>query len=163
MRSFVDGIEGREFEKIDLGSARAVLMALESGDVDVGVIGRTAKRAEFTGFERRIGDGYTLVTDRKQMVPNSELPHIPVNTILPEETVRTKFPYLENVTYRKAMGGRLGVGEVWLISWDDWNDSFELLIPVDKHYNKNPDFRVPHLFSRDEGSLDRVLAVIGKE
>ncbi len=157
MEPFVEHLaKNDEIVTFDLGSARSVLMALNTGQIDVGIIGRTAKKSEFTGLKKRIGEGYTLVTNRKQMILNDELSQIDIHTALPEKVVMKNFPYLKHLIYHEKMADSLMDGEVRLISWDDWNDSFELLIPVDEAYNKNPDFRVPHLFSNDKLKLKKI-------
>ena len=161
MKFFVDKLSiDEKIEKIDLGSAKAVLAALSNEDIDVGIIGRTAKKTEFTGFKRRIENGYTLITNKKQMILNDNLPQIKINTAISESIINTKFPYLKNVVYHKTINNKLSDSDVWLISWDDWKDEFELLIPIDEQYNKNPDFRVPHLFSKKEDHLIKLLQTI---
>ncbi len=159
MKPFVEKLESRGFILVNLGSAGAVFQALNLGEIDVGVVGRRAKSREFSGFMRRLSEGYTLVNDRKQMILNEDLGRIRINTALSKEIVESKFPYLKNVVYRGKIPEKLD-GGVWLISWDDWRDDFELLIPVDGEYRKNSDFRVPHVFSRTKEGLEKVLEVI---
>ena len=164
MKPFIEKIVSRDFIYLNLGSAGAVFRALEAGEVDVGIVGRMAKNVEFSGYWKRVGTGYTLVNDRKQMILNDELPLLKINTSLSESLVEKKFSYLKNVIYHDKMSEVLDSGDVWLISWEDWRDNFELLIPVDKDYNKNPDFRVPHIFSKTKENLEKVEEVFnGKE
>ncbi len=161
MESFVYNIsKEKEFNVINLGSAGAVFMALNQGRIDVGIVGRTAKMREFSGYKKRIGEGYTLITNKKQMILNDDLPIIKINTALPEALVKGRFSYLKNVVYHKTINNELSDGKVWLISWDDWKDNFELLIPVDEQYNKNPDFRVPHIFSKKEEYITEIMSFI---
>ena len=156
MKPFVDEINKKnDLESIDFGSARSVLIALNVGKIDFGIIGRVAKKSEFDGFRRRIGEGYTLVTNVKQMILNEQLPDIKIHTVVPENTVRSLFHELKDVVYHENLDGLLSEGEVRLISWDDWKDHFELLIPVDEAHNKNPKFRVPHIYSKKD-DLDRI-------
>ena len=161
MAFFIDEIAKKiEFEKINLGSAQSVLTALNNNYIDIGIIGRTAKKTEFNGFKKRIKNGYTLVTNKKQMILNNDLPHLKINTNISENIVKTNFPYLKNVIFHKTINFNLKDYEIWLISWDDWKDEYELLIPVDEQYNKNSDFRVPHLFSKNEKNLAEIIKLI---
>lgn len=155
MNPFVKKLE--KYETINLGSAGAVLMALNDNEIDVGIVGRVAKNGEFDGHSKRTADGYTLVTTQKQMILNEDLPMLEVHTALPKDLVSSKFPELKNVVFEDKLKQELKNGEVWLISWDDWNDNYNLLIPVDQNYNKNPKFRVPHIFSKKKELVEEVF------
>ncbi len=148
--------EGDNFKFMDLGSASQVLYLLNSNRIDIGVIGRQAKESEFKGALRRIGTGYTLVTTVKSMILNKDLEMLEIHTYLPREIIGQKYPYLKNIIYHDSLKDALSKGEIQLISWDDWNDNFELLIPVDNFNNKNPDFRIPHFYSKNKEFLDKL-------
>jgi len=145
-----------EFELINLGSAGQVLYLLDNDDIDVGVIGRQAKKSEFEGVLKRIGKGYTLITTMKSMIFNKDLEMLEIHTYISKEIVEQKYLYLKNIIYHDSLKDTLDKGKIQLISWDDWNDNFELLIPVDDFKNKNPDFRVPHFYSKKEIFLDKL-------
>jgi len=149
-------IENKNFELINLGSARNVLSLLNKDEIDVGVIGRQAKKSEFEGVLKRIGTGYTLITAIKSMISNEDLENLEIHTNISKEIVKQKYSYLKNIVYHNSLEDALSKGKIQLISWDDWNDNFELLIPVDNYNNKNPDFRVPHFYSKKEEFLDKL-------
>ena len=152
-------IKNKNFESINLGSARQVLYSLDNNEIDIGVIGRQAKRIEFEGVLKRIGTGYALITAMKSMVSNKALDMLEIHTSVSKEIIEQKYPYLKNIIYHDSFKEALAKGEIQLISWDDWNDDFELLIPVDDFNNKNPDFRVPHFYSKKEVFLDELELV----
>lgn len=146
----------KNFELINLGSARNVLFFLDNNKIDIGVIGRQAKKSEFKGFLKRIGIGYTLITAIKSMILNNNLKDLEIHTYLSREIIKQRYPYLKNIIYHKSLKNALKKGKIQLISWDDWRDDFELLIPVDKFNNKNSDFRVPHFYSKKEKFLEKL-------
>ena len=152
-------IKNKNFELIDLGSARQVLYSLDNNKIDVGVIGRQAKKSEFNGVLKRIGSGYTLITAMKSMISNKDLDTLEIHTFVSREKIKQKYPYLKNIIYHNSLKEALVKGEIQLISWDDWSDDFELLIPVDDFNNKNPDFRIPHFYSKKEVFLDELELV----
>jgi len=139
----------KEFELVNLSSAARVLYFLNTGEIDVGVIGRKAKKREFEGYEKVTGSGYTLIADAKRMILQDDVKNLRIDTTLPKEIVEKEFPELENVVYHKTLQEALDNGKVQLISWDDWDNKFELLIPVDEFNNKIKKFRVPHLYSKN--------------
>jgi len=149
-------LKDKDLEFINLGSAGQVLYSLSNNEIDVGMIGRQAKKSEFEGFLKRIGTGYTLITTTKSMISNNDLEMLEIHTYISKEIIKEKYPYLKNVIFHNFLKDALSNGKIQLISWDDWNDSFELLIPVDDFNNKNPDFRVPHFYSKKELFLDKL-------
>jgi len=151
MEEYVKKIENiQDFEIINLGSAGRALFFLSNDEIDIAVIGRKAKKREFVGYEKVSGEGYTLITDSKSMVLKDELKNLRIDTAISKEIVEKEFPELENVVYHKTLQEALNNGEVQLISWNDWDDEFELLIPVDEFNNKVKKFRVPHFYSKRE-------------
>ena len=151
MEEYVKNIKNiLDFETINLQSAGRVLSFLSNDKIDIAVIGRKAKKREFVGYEKVDGKGYTLITHSKSMIPEKELTNLRIDTNVPKDIVEKDFPELENVIYHKTLQEALDKGNVQLISWDDWNDNFELLIPVDDFYNKIKKFRVPHFYSKKD-------------
>ena len=150
MEEYVKKIKNiQDFEIINLGSAGRVLSSLSNDEIDIAVIGRKAKKREFVGYEKVSGEGYTLITDSKSMILKDELKNLKIDTAIPKEIVEKEFPELENVVYHKTLQEALNNGEVQLISWDDWDDKFELLIPVDEFNKKIKRFRIPHFYSKN--------------
>ena len=151
MEEFVKNLENiQDFEVINLGSAGRALYFLSNNEIDVAVIGRKAKKIEFEGFEKVTGSGYTLITGSKSAILKDELKNLRIDTNVPKEIVEKEFPELENVVYHKTLQEALDNGNVQLISWDDWDDRFELLIPVDEFNNKVKKYRVPHFYSKND-------------
>ena len=140
----------QDFEIINLGSAGRALYSLSNDEIDVAVIGRKAKKREFVGYEKVSGEGYTLITDSKTMISKDDLANIKVDTNATKDIVEKEFPELKNVIYHKTLQDALDTGTIQLINWNDWNDEFELLIPVDEFNNKMKKFRVPHFYSKND-------------
>ena len=149
-------IDNKNFELINLGSARQVLFLLDNNEIDVGVIGRQAKKSEFNGVLKRIGTGYTLITTTKSMISNDGLKTLEIHTNISNEIIKQRYPYLKNIIYHNSLKDALSNGKIQLISWDNWNDNFELLIPMHDFNNKNSDFRVPHFYSKKYVFLDKL-------
>jgi len=149
MEEYVKKIKNiQDFEIINLGSAARALFFLNNDEIDIAVIGRKAKKREFVGYEKVSGEGHTLITDSKSMILKDELKNLKIDTVIPKEIVEKEFPELENVVYHKTLQDALDNGKVQLISWNDWDDKFDLLIPVDEFNNKVKKFRVPHFYSK---------------
>jgi len=149
MEEYVKKIKNVEdFEIINLGSAARVLFSLSNDEIDIAVIGRKAKKREFEGYEKVSGEGYTLITDSKRIILEDNLANIKIDTNVPKDIVEKEFPELKNVIYHKTLQEALDNENVQLISWNDWNDKFELLIPVDEFNNKIKKFRVPHFYTK---------------
>ena len=151
MEEYVKKIKNiQDFELINLGSAGRALFFLSNGEIDIAVIGRKAKKREFEGYEKVIGEGYTLITNSKSFISKDDITNIKVDTNVPEDIVEKEFPELENVIYHKTLQDALSNGNIQLISWNDWNDEFELLIPINEFNNKIKKFRVPHFYSKKD-------------
>jgi hypothetical protein len=90
------------------------------------------------------------------MISNKDLEMLEIHTSVPKEIIKQKYPYLKDVIYYDSLKDALSNGKIQLISWDDWDDNFELLIPMDDFNNKNPDFRVPHFYSKKEEFLEKL-------
>ena len=161
MKVFSDQIlkQNTNLEIIDLGSAARVLFALSNNELDIGLIGRKAKQREFNGFSREFNsiEGYTLVSNQKGFILENNLSQIKITTSIKKEVIEEKFPKFSKINYYKKLPLELEENETRLISWDDWNDSFELLIPVDEFNNKILDFRKPYFFSKNKSLIENIL------
>ncbi len=154
MKRFVTSLNKlNDLEIIEVSNAAQVLNLLKLNKIDIGIIGRIAKKSEFDGFFKRIRSGYTLIANYKGIIENSKLFSLEIHTNVSKSKVEKLFPELKNVKYHNNLDDALKKGEVQLISWDDWNDNFELLIPVDNYGNKNDKFRVPHIYSYNKDDL----------
>ena len=138
-------------DMVNYHSAAEVLYNLNLGNIDIGLIGRKAKQDEFVGYEKRLKSvGYTLIYLQKTMIDYHRLGEIMVHTYLSKDVVENNFPELGKIVYHDSLEESLKSGEVNLIDWNDWNDSFNLLIPVDELGNKIEKFRTPILYSKDK-------------
>ena len=144
--------KNKGLEIINLGSAAQVLYSLSNNEIDVGLIGRKAKKSEFEGYSKELKNDnkFTLVSRQKDFILKDELEHLPIYISLKPEIIKKEFPELKNIIFVNKSTGELKSGEVRLISWDNWNDNFELLIPIDKFHNKIIKFRKSYLFSKNK-------------
>ncbi|NCF75400.1 MAG: hypothetical protein GWO87_02865 [Xanthomonadaceae bacterium] len=140
-------------------SAAEVLYNLSAGNFDIGLIGRKAEKAGFIDYEKRLKDvGYTLIYREKSTIDYRQLGAITVHTYLPENIVKNNFPEFRNIIYHQSLEKSLKEGKINLISWDDWDDRFNLLIPIDEFGNKIEKFRTPILYSKNEIIKEMSLA-----
>jgi len=157
MEDYVKKIKNiQDFEIINLQSAARVLYYLNLGEIDVAVIGRKAKQKEFIGYEKVTGTGYTLITGSKSAILENDLPNLRIDTNVPKEIVEKKYPELKNIVYHSTLQEALDAGHVQLIDWKDWDDKFELLIPVDVFNNKSKKYRLPRFYSKQE-IFDKII------
>ncbi len=132
-------------------SAAEVLYNLSTGILDIGIIGRKAERIEFTGYEKRLKNvGYTLIYIQKAAIDYRQLGEITIHTYLAKDIVENNFSELKRIVYHNSLEESLNSGEINLIDWNDWQDDFNLLIPVDEFGNKIEKFRTPILYSKSE-------------
>ncbi len=137
---------------IPLGSAAEALYYVKSATLDAVIIGRIAKRKEISDSVRRLvlqDKGATLVARQKGFIHYRDLPQIPIVTYLDEKTVQALVSDIRNtqfvIDFTEAEA-YLSRNNAALIDWSDYNDSLELLIPVDEAGNKIIDFRLPSLY-----------------
>ena len=145
-----------DFSPMPFGAAAEALYYLNNGLIDVALIGRKAEKEEFNGYERKLKDGYTLINlQAKQMVPKHLLPSLEVHTYIKPEIAREYFPELKAIHFDKDLSESIERGKIILIDWDDWQDNFFLLIPVEDDYQKVKKYRTPFLYSNDEFLISR--------
>ncbi|MFO7710455.1 MAG: hypothetical protein R6V53_01695 [Candidatus Woesearchaeota archaeon] len=130
-------------------STSSAISALNAGEVDVILVGRIAKSYETDAYEKRLRDGLTLVGNEKRFISMEELAGSTVHTAASE--VRQYLPEETNVVYHDSVDAAIdaGLDELVLISWEDYADEMELVIPVQGR-SKIPEFRIPVLYSHDE-------------
>jgi len=133
---------------LDAGSAANALYYLTAGEVDAVLIGRTAKKRELHDQvkEKRLGEGYTLVFNRKMGIEFQQLPGFTIHTYLPRSIAENILPD-NKIIFHKSLEECLvdNLSEPVLIDWNDYQDEFELLIPLDNR-GKVPVFRAPVLY-----------------
>ena len=135
-------------------SAANVLNMLNQGIVNVALIGREAYSCEISSdIEKfRLKNGYTIVYNKKILIPEEKLYEIPIKTYLSEDTVKKVLPNHKNILYFNTFKEcHTKHDELpMLINWKDFSDEFKLLIPVNSNGNKTPIFRAPILYYRKE-------------
>ena len=148
-----------DFEIYNLGSAAAVLYYLSNKQIDVGLVGRRAKKVEFNGYYKELEDkdGYTLVSRDKGSILYKDLDKLVIRTTLSPDLVKEKYPELKKVEYYSSLPSSLDEEEIRLISWNDWQDDYELLIPVDERGNKILSFRKPYVFSYNKDLVEETV------
>ena len=148
---------------VKFGSAAEVLKGLGSGSIDVALIGRVAKSSEVgSAQERRLGSGFTLVNGVKMTVHSSELKDMRVHTYLNEEITHSMLPESDIVFHDDILSASgYGPGEAMLMSWDDYEDKYELFVVIDD-IGKDMRFRIPVLYSLAY-DLDKFEVVVDED
>lgn len=130
-------------------SAKEVLVALNKKEVYFGLIGRIAKEYEINEHidYLTIKSGYTLISKNKKVIDFSNIDKYEIYTYISEDIISEKFNYL-NINYFKKENilDKLNKGNIILISWQDWQDDFELFV-VNNGFLKEKDFRGTFLYS----------------
>ncbi len=141
--------EENNYESIKLGSASEVLFALKNNQVDRGLIGRKAKLSEINKNTKEtiLKSGYTLISKQGGFIDFSQLANYEIYTSLSEsiaESLALKDSKIIYLTKEEAIK-KINEGKIVLISWEDWNDNFELIV-VMKGNEKVKDFRGVFLY-----------------
>ncbi len=142
--------EKGNYELIQFGSASEVLFALNKGDVDKGLIGRKAESYEINEDTQEIilKSGYTMISNNKRFIDYSQLSDLEIYTYLSEEEVKKLISDNSDIFYyetKEESIKKINEGEIVLISWEDWNDNYELVVVVDGN-EKAKDFRGVFLY-----------------
>ncbi len=138
-------------ELYPFGSAAEALFYLKQNAMDGIVIGRFAKQAEISPqIDKQClqKEGYTLISGQKGFIEFEYIGRLQVHTYLPETLVKEKFPELKNIQFHPDKNTALqnvNRTEVALIDWHDYEDRFELMIPVDEG-GKIKKYRLPILY-----------------
>jgi lauroyl/myristoyl acyltransferase len=151
----------REIEAIPASSAAEVLGMLYYGQLDVALIGRSAKKSEISKDtnEYRLMSGVTLIYKMKSGISLDQLANVEVLTYLPDEKITDVKDFFGKVVKLNSLEDCLKYKlEVpVIIDWKDFRDEFELLIPV-TNQGKAPQFRAPVLYYKNINSeiLDKI-------
>ena len=134
---------------IEGANAAEVLKDLSKGKINLALIGRMAKNFEAKGAEHLfLGEGYTLVGNKKRLVTMQELAESRVHTYVDEKLVRKLVPNSQIIFYNNIEDAiEAGISEVVLIDWKEFSDEHELVIPVYSDGRKVEHFRMPVLYS----------------
>lgn len=149
MSDYAKAIKSDNLDIIPFGSTFEILKNLRQEKIDIALVGRIAKENEIAPNygEIQIGEGLTLITDSKRLIDISELHKIKIATYLSEEKIEMyKDDFLE-VIYTENIDQALLSRDknVILIDWKDFQDDFELLIPI-KEGKKIEKYRIPVLY-----------------
>ncbi len=135
-----------DMELLLYGSAAAVLHALRQGQITVGVIGRIAAASEYPEKGQRLAQGYTLIGPSHSLISYETVKSLPISTALAEDVVAKRFPELEHVAFHESTAEALKTGSAVLIDWDEWQDGYQLLVPVHPDGRKVSKFRTPVVY-----------------
>ena len=145
-------------------SAAEALFYLKQNAMDGIVIGRFAKQSEISPQIDKFclqKEGYTLISSQKGFIEFEYIGRLQVHTYLPETLVKEKFPELKKVQFyqdKDATLQKVNHTEVALIDWHDYEDRYELMIPVDEG-GKIKKYRLPILyFQKDKAELAHKIA-----
>lgn len=161
MLSDVENIKknNENIKVVPFASAGEVLTNLKAGEIDFALIGRKAKRNEIGEniLEKKLFEtGFTFIAPKKSFIPKNDLANLEIKTCLEKEDTRihpSYFTDLKNIIYHQHPNCKTDGKGVWLISWDDWNDDMELLIPEDEYGNKIKKYRSPFLYGENLHAL----------
>lgn len=138
-----------DLELRKFNNSSEVLANLKAGIINYALIGRKAYTFEITDDIREVplqNLGYTLVGPEKRIVEYSQLKDIVVHTYLDEKIVQEYLPFETEVIYYETINEILH-RDVKLISWEDFKDDFNLIVPVIKDV-KVTKFRTPILYMK---------------
>ena len=129
----------------ELSSAAVVLQQLKSGQIDSALIGRKAYSYEISNeiSEKVLKSGFTLVSNQKSFISISQLNSSEI--YVPEGF--NGFEFRRKIEYGSEESRDLiNQGKIVLISWDDWQDNFELVVVMNGS-EKVREFRGVFLYS----------------
>lgn len=158
MRLFAEEIalQNENIQLIRMGSSSEALDALHKGTTDVALIGRLAQDGEIDTqniFEKRLSEGYTLISPEKRFIQKEELVGLIVHTYLSEDVAKQVLPDSDIIFHDEIS---LAMAQLLkhpvLISWDDYDD--EDLLVVMSGSEKEMRFRLPTLYSTNDNLKD---------
>ncbi len=130
-----------------------VLDHLKQGKIDAGLIGRKARKNEISLSvqEKRIKQGWTLLSSYGRLIQNEELLNEIIYTYLHKEIVDVLLPGHKKIVFcsTKEEAFRLGSKGVVLVDWQDVPDDYQMLIPIEKG-KKVSRFRSPVIYAKHE-------------
>ncbi len=144
-------LNNKNIELIKYQSTMEVLNNLNNNKIDIGLVGRIAKTNELKDNynEIRLKDGLTLINFNKQFIQYSELKNLKIYTNLDNKTVKEFMGNLENIVFIDNLTISIETNQnyIYLINWKDYDDNYELLIPINEKNEKIKKFRIPVLYS----------------
>lgn len=138
------------YELVKFGSASEVLSSLNNNQIDKGLIGRKAELSEINKDvkETTLKSGYTLVTNKKIFLDYSQLLSLEIHTYLPNKETKDLISNNQSIIYygsKQEAINKISEGKAVLISWEDWQDNFELIVVMEGS-KKVKDFRGAFLY-----------------
>jgi hypothetical protein len=141
--------EKNNYELVKFDYAIDVLSALKNKQIDNALIGRKAKLSEINKNTKEtiLKSGYTLVSKKGGFIDSSQLANYEIYTPLSESIAENLLPGYSKIIYltKEEAIERISMGKIVLISWEDWNDNYELIV-VMKDNEKVKDFRGAFLY-----------------
>jgi hypothetical protein len=141
--------EKEDYILIEFNSASEVLQALKENKIQKAMIGRKAKNSELPRNIKEIviESGYTLASNSKTLLFLYQLESREVYTSLEKEIAEELLPnskiiYLKTIEEAKE---KIKEGKIILISWEEWEDKFELVVIL-KGTEKVKNFRGVFLY-----------------
>ncbi len=155
MQRYLSQFENERFSFSLYPNSAFALQALWVQEVDAVLIGRRAAQDELPGgiLERQLQEGYTLVGLVYQEVPYSSLRAMTVYTDVDVKIARELLPEETEVQFVQSFDTGIIQNfsslEVALISWEDYEGSLQLIVPMDGD-KKVINFRTPFLYFYSE-------------
>lgn len=146
-----DLAKNNNFDLKKFESSNEVLSNLKSNSIDYGVIGRRAYSFEIDDeiLEIPLEEyGFTLISPKKNFIEYSQLKDLEIHTYLNKEGVENFLGSEYNVIFHENIEDALKK-DVVLIHWDDFEDNFELFIPMQAN-EKVAKFRTPILYTKKQ-------------
>jgi len=139
-----------DIEIVNGQSAAGVLSMLRNNQIDMIMIGRKAYQRELKldVKEKRLQNGYTLAYSQKSFILEEQLGEVAIKTYISKSIVEKDFAFLKNVEYydskEECMEDFLSIPT--LVDWNDFEEDYQLLIPMDNNRNKLSSFRAPVIY-----------------
>lgn len=146
-------------ELIDFSSTAQALNYLNSNKVDIILVGRIAKKEELENVHfLKLRSGLTLIGNTKRFVLSSDLDNKIIHTAINDNIVDEYFSNTDNFVFyeNKIQALENGFDDIVLIDWNDYEDNFELVIPIDNNMNKIEKFRIPVLYTFNKNFLENL-------
>lgn len=146
----VDSIVG--YEIVSFNNTMEVMAALRANEIDIAYVGRPARISEgvadLSAFPLRTG--WTIVGRSNRMIDESVLERAVVHTIADSLTIKRLLPPTVTIRHHESDSTAFescGPDEMVLLSWDDYQQAYPLVIPSNSA-GKLPRFRRPTLYFR---------------
>jgi len=158
-----DSADSLDYEVIPFNSTINVMTAHRAGEIDIAFVGRPARESEGGGelsaFPLRTG--WTLVGRSSRMIDESALEQAIVHTTADSLTIGRYLPSAVTIRLHKSISAAMdscGPDEVVFLSWDDYRDTYPLVIASNGD-GKLPRFRSPTLYCRkgDEKKYQSII------